>query len=254
MIGAIAGDIVGSRFEGDPAPPPGFALFHPDCRFTDDSVCSLGVADALMGNGDFAASLRRFVRLYPRAGYGAMFLRWALRDGAPAYGSWANWAPMRVAAVGWLATSSAEADRLAAAQACVSHDHPDAIAASQAVARAIFELRHGASPGEVRSALAEECGYDLRPEVALRPAGFDLSAAGTVRSALAAAFEAASWEEAVRNAVGLGGDTDTLACIAGGVAEAAYGLPATIGRCVRERLPDDLLAVLDRFERVRPSP
>ncbi len=103
MIGAIAGDIIGSRFEGHPAPPPEFALFHPHCRFTDDTVCSLAVADALMGARNFAASLRAFVRRHPQRGYGGMFIDWAFADDAPAYGSWGNGAPMRVAVVGWLA-------------------------------------------------------------------------------------------------------------------------------------------------------
>jgi ADP-ribosyl-[dinitrogen reductase] hydrolase len=143
MIGAIAGDIVGSRFEGHEAPPDGFELFHDRCRFTDDTVCSLAVAEAIMTGLDFAATLRAFVRRHPDAGYGGMFIRWALAVDAPAYGSWGNGAPMRVAAVGWLAASLAEADALAAAQAAVSHDHPEAIRAAQAVAGTIFALRDG---------------------------------------------------------------------------------------------------------------
>jgi ADP-ribosyl-[dinitrogen reductase] hydrolase len=98
----IAGDIIGSRFEGYAGPPRDFPLFHPACCFTDDSVCTLAVADALLGERDFAASLRAFVRRHPGRGYGGMFLDWALSDDAPAYGSWGNGAPMRVAAVGWL--------------------------------------------------------------------------------------------------------------------------------------------------------
>ncbi|HZD53062.1 MAG TPA: hypothetical protein VE175_08445 [Woeseiaceae bacterium] len=90
MIGAIAGDIIGSRFEGDPSPPEKFELFHPLCRFTDDTVCSVAVAEALMGDHDFAAALRAFVRCHPQRGYGGMFIDWAFRDGAPAYGSWGN--------------------------------------------------------------------------------------------------------------------------------------------------------------------
>ncbi|MEC5383846.1 ADP-ribosylglycohydrolase family protein [Aurantimonas sp. C2-6-R+9] len=180
MIGAIAGDIVGSRFEGGPAPPAHFALFHPDCRFTDDTVCSLAVAYALMDGRDFAAALRMLVQRHPYRGYGGMFATWAHAEAAPAYGSRGNGAPMRVAAVGWLAADAADASELAAAQAIVSHDHPDAIAASRAVAGTIFALRKGGDIGEVRRWVTEAFGYDLRPKHALRASGFDISAAGTV--------------------------------------------------------------------------
>jgi ADP-ribosyl-[dinitrogen reductase] hydrolase len=251
MIGALAGDIIGSRFEGHPAPPAGFELFHPHCRFTDDTVCSLAVADALMHQADFADTLRAFVRRYPDAGYGGMFIDWAFADGAPAYGSWGNGAPMRVAAVGWLATTKAEADELAAAQSAVSHDHPDAIKAAQAVAGAILAFRHGKSVSDVRGWITGTFDYDLRPENALRRGGFDVSAAGTVPPAFVAAFEAKDWEDAVRTAIGLGGDTDTLACITGAVAEAIHGVPADIVGQARDRLTDDLRQVLDRFEQRR---
>lgn len=248
MLGALAGDIVGSRFEGHAGPPRDFTLFHPTCRFTDDSVCTLAVAEALLAKRDFAATFRAFVRRHPRRGYGGMFLRWALADDAPAYGSWGNGAPMRVAAVGWLARDEAEALELAAAQAAVSHDHPAAVSAAQAVALAIFMLRRGTSRETLRLRLEREFGYDLEPASALTGGGFDVSAAGTVPPALAAALTAAGWEGAVRTAVCLGGDTDTLACIAGAVAEAACGLPEDAAAQARSYLTEDLVTVLDRFD------
>ena len=177
-----------------------------------------------------------------------MFVRWASSDDAKAYGSWGNGAPMRVAAVGWLAANETEAESLAAAQSAVSHDHPQAISAAQAVARTILALRQGEAAGTVRKRIAETYGYDLRPETALVRRGFDVSAAGTVPPALAAAFEARDFEHAVRTAVGLGGDTDTLACITGAVAEAFHGMPRTIARQARAHLTDDLEQVLRRFE------
>ncbi|MBE0455264.1 MAG: ADP-ribosylglycohydrolase family protein [Roseovarius sp.] len=247
MLGAIAGDIIGSRFEGHAGPPRDFELFHPRCRFTDDTVCTLAVAEALLEGHDFAATLRSFVRRYPDAGYGGMFLRWAFADDAPAYGSWGNGAPMRGSAVGWWARSEAEALELAAAQACVSHDHPQAVAAAQAVALAILLLRQDTRADQVRDRLADDFGYDLRPETALRRGGFDVSAGATMPPALTATFEAEGWEDAVRTAVCLGGDTDTLACIAGSVAEAIFGLPPQIADAARARLTPDLLAVVDRF-------
>jgi ADP-ribosylglycohydrolase len=253
MLGAIAGDIIGSRFEGHPSPPAGFELFHPHCRFTDDTVCTLAIADALLGRRDFAASLRALVRRHPHRGYGGMFIDWAFSDDAPPYGSWGNGAPMRVAAVGWLATTEAEALDLAAAQAAVSHDHPDAIAAARAVALGILLLRQGLPAATVRERLTGAFGYDLRPEHALKRGGFDVSAAGTVPPALCAAFEAPDWEAAVRTAAGLGGDADTLACIAGAVAEAIHGVPAEIAERARGHLTEDLREVLDRFEQARAA-
>ncbi|MGF1608234.1 MAG: ADP-ribosylglycohydrolase family protein [Kiloniellales bacterium] len=251
MLGAIAGDIIGSRFEGRAGPPRDFLLFHPACRFTDDSVCTLAVAEALLGERDFAASLRAFVRRHPHRGYGGLFLDWAFAEHAPAYGSWGNGAPMRVAAVGWLARDEAEALDLAAGQAAVSHDHPDAVAAAQAVALAILLARSGRPPADIRRQLVADFGYDLEPDRALAGGSFDVSAAGTVPPALAAVFAADGWEEAVRTAVCLGGDTDTLACIAGAVAEAAHGLPTEIAKSARGYLTDDLRAVLERFESAR---
>lgn len=247
MIGAIAGDIIGSRFEGEPSPPNDFELFHPACRFTDDTVCTVAVADAVMTNADFAETLRVYVRRHPNRGYGGMFRKWAHKDDAPAYGSFGNGAPMRVSSIGWLSGSAEEVDRLAEAQAAVSHDHPDAIAASKAVARAIFALRKGEPIAAVRDWLTESYGYDLEPRNALS-GGFEPSAAGTVPPAFAAAFEGESWEDAVRTVIMLGGDTDTVACICGAVAEAIHGVPPDIEARARDHLTDDLRQVLDRFE------
>jgi ADP-ribosyl-[dinitrogen reductase] hydrolase len=125
MIGAIAGDIIGSRFERGQAPSYDFELFHPSCRFTDDTVCTLAVARAIMDQGDFADHIRNLAREFPNSGYGGMFRKWFRVENAPAYGSWGNGAPMRVSSVGWLARSLDQVDELAAAQASVSHDHPE---------------------------------------------------------------------------------------------------------------------------------
>jgi len=246
MIGAVAGDIIGSRFEGRSGPPRDF--FHPDCCFTDDTVCTFAVADALLGDGDFARALRTFVRRHPERGYGAMFLDWAFTDDAPAYGSWGNGAPMRVAAIGWLAESEQQLMKLAEAQAAVSHDHPDAISAAQAVALGIFLARQGLPRDSLRSRLTEAFGYDLKPGRALQTARIDISAKGTVVPALRAAVFSETWENAVRSVISLGGDTDTSACIAGAVAEAIHGLPLEIAAAARSYLTDDLKAILQRVE------
>jgi len=248
MLGAIAGDIVGSRFEGGSPPRPGFSLFDTTCDFTDDTVCTLAVAEARLDGVDYAAVLRRFVRRHPGRGYGGMFARWAASDDAPAYGSWGNGAPMRTAGIGWLADSAEDAEQEAAAQAAVSHDHPDAVAAALATARAIFAARSGTPPARIRSDLERRFGYTLAAASACGRGGFDISARGTVQAALAIALEARDWEDAVRRTIALGGDTDTLACIAGGVAEAVHGLPAAVATAARGYLTADLAAVVARFD------
>ncbi|MFN7026861.1 MAG: ADP-ribosylglycohydrolase family protein [Pseudorhizobium sp.] len=251
MIGAIAGDIIGSRFEGQAAPPKEFQLLHPSCRFTDDTVCTLAVAEALMQEPrDFAASLRTYVRRYPGAGYGALFFRWATTNSS-AYGSWGNGAPMRTSAVGWLSSSLNDVLRLSEEQASVTHDHPDAVAASQAVALSIFCLRSGEDPAQLRHHLETRFGYQLDPAVALVSDGFQIAAKAAVTPSLCAALTASSWKDAVRRVIALGGDTDTLACITGAVAEARFGVPQDVAAYACNALPSDLLAVLDAFRRRR---
>jgi len=247
MLGAIAGDIVGSRFEGGGPPPVGFALFDPACRFTDDTVCTLAIAAARLDGTPYDRTLRDFVRRHPQRGYGGMFRAWALAEDADAYGSWGNGAPMRTAAIGWLAASDDEALDEAAAQAAVTHDHPDAVAAAQATALAIHRARLGDPGARIAERLEADFGYALAPGAG-RGDGFDISAKGTVQPALAAALHTADWESAVRAVIGLGGDTDTLACIAGGVAEARHGLPGDVAVRSRSHLTADLAAVLARFD------
>ncbi len=249
MLGAIAGDIVGSIYEAAPIKRKDFVLFGPGCRFTDDTVLSVAVADCLLNDGDFAGSLRAYARAHPRRGYGAMFLRWALSDDMPAYGSWGNGAAMRVSPVGFAARDERQALELAARSAAVSHDHPDAVAGAQAVALAIFLARRGRDGQAIRSEIAGRFGYDLSEGVAEIRARyrFDVSCAGTVPPAVVSAVEAVDVEDALRNAVSLGGDSDTLACIAGGLAEALHGLPQAMADTARSYLSPDLEAVVDRF-------
>jgi ADP-ribosylglycohydrolase len=160
---------------------------------------------------------------------------------------------MRVAPVGWFAADEAEALELAEAQAAVTHNHPDAITAAQAIALTILLARNGEPMEALRERILTQFGYDLTPEIALKPGIFDVSAAGTVPSALAAVFESRNWEDAVRTAVALGGDADTLGCIAGAVAEAVHGLPSDIARTARAYLTEDLDAVVTQFAPFLPD-
>ena len=249
MLGAIAGDIVGSIYEHANIKTKDFPLFGPGCRFTDDTVLSVAVADCLLNAGDFARTLRAYTRAHPRRGFGGMFFQWAHGDDLPAYGSWGNGSAMRVGPVGFAARNEDEALALAARSSAVSHDHPDAVAGAQAVALAIFLARQGLEAKAIRAEIAARFGYDLTESVAEIRAryAFDVSCAGTVPPALTCALEAEDFEDALRNAVSIGGDTDTVACIAGGLAEALFGLPDEIAQQARGYLTDDLKAVVARF-------
>ena len=244
MLGAIAGDIIGSRFEGMGAVSEAFDFFAPSSTFTDDTVCILAVAEAAMDGLDFNENLRRMARRYPMRGYGERFWKWVTAEGAPAYGSFGNGAPMRVGPIGWLARSEGELFNLSDAQAAVTHDHPEAMAASRAVALAIFLARSGHSPNQIKVRVQSDFGYDLDKE----RSGFDLRAGETTMRALRSALNADCYETAIRDVMRGGGDTDTLACIAGGVAEALHGMPAEIWDAAREYLPVDFIRTVHRFQ------
>jgi ADP-ribosyl-[dinitrogen reductase] hydrolase len=249
MLGAIAGDIIGSVHEHAGTKTKTFPLFAPGVTFTDDTVCTVAVASCLLEGGDFARSLRSWGRRYPGRGYGGMFAQWLADPGMGAYGSYGNGAAMRVSPIAWLAKDESEALDLAARSAAVSHDHPDAVAGAQATVLAMWLARQGQAPAAIRSTIAARCGYDLTPSVdQIRPGyGFDISCKGTVPPALVCAFEAVDYEDAIRNAISLGGDADTLACITGGLAEALFGLPGPIAVEARARLDAPLIEVIDRF-------
>jgi ADP-ribosylglycohydrolase len=249
MLGAIAGDIIGSIYEAAPIKTKRFPLFGAGVAFTDDTVCTVAIADALMSGGDPAHYLRTYVRRYPGRGYGGMFVRWAHESDMPAYGSWGNGAAMRVSAIAHLAADEAEALTTAARSAELSHDHPDAIAGAQATVLAAWLARRGAAPALIRSEIAARFGYDLNQSVDQIRAwyAFDISCKGTVPPAIVCALEADGYEDAIRNAISLGGDADTLACITGGIAEALQGLPAEIAEQARGYLDAGLLRVVERF-------
>jgi ADP-ribosylglycohydrolase len=215
-------------------------------------VLTVAVAEALLGGGDYSATIRKRGLRYPRSGYGGMFRRWPAMGRNRPYNSFGNGSAMRVSAVGWLRHSVEEVLAEAERSAEVTHNHPEGIKGAQAVALAIFRARGGASKEAIRAELAERFGYDLERRLEeIRPESrFDETCQGSVPEALIAFLESSDWEDAVRNAVSLGGDTDTQACMAGAVAEAFYGgVPAEIWAEVEQRLPADMVEVVERFER-----
>jgi len=250
MIGAIAGDIIGSIYERRPIKTKAFPLFDERCRFTDDTVLTVAIADAILSGRPYQQSLKKIGRRHPRAGYGGSFIRWLLAEDSRPYHSWGNGAAMRVSPVGFAFASEEEVLGHAKMTAEVSHDHPEGIKGAQATALAVFLARTGVGKEQIRARIAEAFDYDMNRTVdGIRPGyAFDVSCQGTVPEAIIAFLDAASYEDAVRNAVSLGGDSDTLACITGGIAEAYYGgVPDDIRREVRARLTADLLAVVEDF-------
>jgi len=251
MLGAIVGDVVGSRFERHPTKSKDFELFTQDSRFTDDTVLTCAVAWALMHGESYAAHLRLFGRQYPRAGYGGRFKRWLFDMQAPGYASWGNGSAMRVSPVGWLCRDMDTVLQQAAASARPTHGHPEGVRGARAVAGAVFLARTGRSKDEIRDFLQHSIGYDMQRSLDdLRPSyAFDVSCAGSVPEAMLCFLESESFEDALRNAVSLGGDSDTQACMAGAVAEAWYGgVPEDIARETRARLDRNLLVVLQQWQ------
>ncbi len=254
MIGAITGDIVGSIYEGRNIKSKEFTFFGDGCRFTDDTVCTVAVADCLMNDGDFADYLRQYVRRHPYRGYGGMFRQWANSDMGP-YNSWGNGSAMRVSPVAQFARSEAELLEMAKRSSAVTHNHQDAIAGAQAVALTMWLAIAGSDTGVIRREVADRFNYDLSRSVdEIRPDySFDVSCAGTVPEAITCALEATDYEDAVRNAISIGGDSDTIACITGGIAEVIFGVPNDIADQARSYLTADLVDALDRFDRLRVS-
>lgn len=256
MLGAIAGDIIGSVFEGrrswqDHRSTDFEPLFHPRARFTDDTVLTVAVADSLLSGADLTERLKAYARAYPGAGYGGRFCEWAESDETEPYGSWGNGSAMRVSPVGFAFDVLDEVRLRAKWTAEVTHNHPEAIRGAQATASAIALARAGRSKPQIRDHVEQRFGYDLSPRLDdIRPGfSFDVSCRGTVPPALIAFLESDSFEHAVRLAISLGGDCDTLACITGGVAQAFYGgIPPAIRDEVWARLDDPLRAVVERFE------
>lgn len=250
MLGAIAGDIIGSRFEHAPIKTVEFELFTGASCFTDDTVLTVAVADGIYHGVGYADRLKAYFRHYPNAGYGGGFLQWAQSDSTVPYNSWGNGSAMRVSPIGFAFNSLEEVLREAEKSAAVTHNHPEGIKGAQATALAVFLARTGVNKDALAAEVASRFGYDLSTplDVLRRNHAFDVSCQGTVPPALRAFLESVDFEDAVRKAISLGGDSDTLACIAGGIAHAFYRhIPDRIVDAVLERLDSPLRRVVTLF-------
>ncbi len=251
MIGALAGDVIGSVHEYNAVKTKDFFLLDPKCFCTDDTILTVAVADALLNRLDIAVTLKSYYRRYPCAGYGLSFHGWAMSDSMCPYNSWGNGSAMRVSPVAYVAKSLDETLELAEWSAAVTHNHPEGIRGAQATAAAIFLARSGHEKSDIKAFVESWCGYDLQRTLdEIRPTyTFDESCQRTVPQAITAFLEAVDFEDAIRNAISLGGDADTLACITGSIAEAYFGgVPPDIRESVLLRLDDDLLGVVREFE------
>lgn len=263
MYGAILGDIIGSPYEFDRGnKTKNFPLFSDASDWTDDTVMTLAVAeafyDAMNVEDDewrkkrLTSGMQKFGRRYPDAGYGSMFRRW-LKDRNPKpYGSYGNGSAMRVSAIGWLYDDFDTILKMAKLSAEVTHDHPEGIKGAQATAAAIFLARTGYTKVEVKEYIEILFEYDLnRTCDEIRPTYYHKeSCQETVPEAIIAFLESTDFEDAIRNAVSLGGDCDTLTCITGSIAEAFYGIPEYLKQECRDRLPRDLREILAEFDEI----
>ena len=225
MLGALTGDIVGSIYEWNNIKTTEFPLFQEQCRFTDDSVLTVALAEAILTGRGYASLMKCYCRNYPDAGYGSGFLRWARSESSAPYYSFGNGSAMRTSPVAWAFDTLEEVLEKAEAYSVLTHSHPEGIKGAQATAATVFLARSGASKEEIRHYVTDHFCYDLsRSCDEIRPGySFDVTCQGTVPQAITAFLESDDFESAVRLAISLGGDSDTLACITGGIAEAYYG-------------------------------
>lgn len=231
MFGAIIGDIVGSVYEWDRIKTKTFPFFTDACFFTDDSVCTAAVADILLHDLNPAVTLQAWCRQYPACSYGGNFRHWIYAESPEPYHSYGNGAAMRVSPAAFLNRNDLTAALAAADKVTeITHNHPEGMKGARATTHAIWLAFQGKSPEIIRRVIASEYSYDLTQAVdTIRPSYFfDESCQGTVPEAIICALESDSFEDAVRNAISLGGDADTLAAIAGPIAEAMHGIPDAI--------------------------
>lgn len=252
VLGAIIGDVIGSVYEWNNVKTIDFPLFQENTTFTDDSVLTCATMDALMKKRDYSSAYQSWSRRYPNRGYGGRFLSWIYAEEPKPYNSWGNGSAMRVSPVGWAFNTLEEVLEEAKKSASVTHNHPEGIKGAQATAAAVFLAKQGKSKREIKEYITKTFHYYLDETIdVIRPFyEFDESCQGTVPQAITAFLESRDFEHAIRLAISLGGDSDTLACITGGIAGAFYKyIPDDIIDNTLKRLTDDMLEVILQFSK-----
>lgn len=250
MLGAIAGDIIGSIYESHNIKSKDFPLFTKYNHFTDDTVLTVAIADSILNNENFAVKLKEYYHLYPHAGYGLFFNRWARSQSLKPYNSWGNGSAMRVSSVGFAFNSLAEVLEMAEKSAKVTHNHPEGIKGAQVTAACIFLGKNGKNKNEIKNYVETIFGYDLNEPITeiRKHYVFDSSCQGSVPQAIRAFLESEDFEDAIRLAISIGGDSDTIACITGGIAQAFYGgVPKEIQKSVFIYLDERLTNTTKKF-------
>jgi len=251
IIGAVIGDVIGSVFEWNNIKTTDFDLFNPKCDFTDDTVLTIAVADCILNKKDFAKTIWEYGRKYRGRGYGGSFRNWLQEDNLKPYGSFGNGSAMRASAVGFAFNDIETVMEVAKQSAEVTHNHPEGIKGAQATATAIFLARQGKSQQEIKNYITKTFDYNLDFTLdEIRPTyKFDVTCQGSVPQAILAFLESTDFENAIRLAISIGGDSDTIACITGGIASAYYKqIPTEIMDFVVDKLPNEYIEIMNKFD------
>jgi ADP-ribosylglycohydrolase len=251
MRGAILGDIIGSRHERQEPCGKEFELFHPDCRYTDDTILTVAIADWLLTGDDLAKTLKRYYHANRGRGYGGMFKEWCKGESFAPFNSFGNGSAMRVSPVAWFYDTKEAVMAAAKASAEVTHNHPEGIKGAQAIALALFMARTGSTKGAIKLAMVLEFGYVVDyPNIKSTRGGYDCGATcqESVPPAIIAFLLGEDFEDVIRTAIAMGGDSDTIAAMAGSIAEAFYGVPSHMWERAITLLSQPLLGVIDRFD------
>lgn len=256
MLGAVMGDLCGSPWEGGSCRSDEFELFHPSADITDDTVCTIAIAQALLDSLPIDETLRRWCRAYPGMGYGSMFNSWVYRPSQGPYESWGNGGAMRCSPCAWLASSLAEAQALAIRTAEVTHNHPEGLRGARAIASAVWLALEGADADTIRRLIQQDVGYELgrstQAWAALNPSGSD--AQDTVPIALDSSLDASSVGDAIRRAAYIGGDVDTTSSMAAAIAEARFGLTWDEVTFTLAKVPDEMHPIIHAVYERRGRP
>ena len=250
MIGAIAGDIIGSVYERHNIKTTDFPLFDKGCTFTDDTVLSVAIAEAILTGSHYGEKLKEFFKLYPERGYGALFNKWAAHEDSTPYCSMGNGSAMRVNPIGFAFGTLEEVLKEARRSAEPTHNHPEGIKGAQAVASSIFLARGGATKKEIKTYIKKNFGYSFNETIDhIRiHYKYDITCPGSVPQAITAFLESNDYEDAIRKAISIGGNSDTIACITGGISEAYYKkVPNAIIERVKEILDQRLNKIVSKF-------
>lgn len=250
IIGAVAGDVLGSVYEANNIKTTDFNLYHPHCEYTDDTVLTIAVADCILNKKEFSTTIREYGVKYRGAGFGRSFKFWLDSSDLRPYGSYGNGSAMRVSPVGYAYNNLEKVIEIAKQSAEVTHNHPKGIKGAQAVAASIFLARTNKSKNEIKEYISSTFNYDLDFSLdEIRPTyKFDITCQGSVPQAIVAFIESSDFEDAIRLAISIGGDSDTIACITGGIANAFYQeIPSQIINFVSDKLPNNFIEIINDF-------